>query len=102
MHASSAPRDVIDGAVTPDRSARRSGGKLTPDVSVCFAMAMPLFAEDGYEKVDARPAGARGSSGAGMPGEADGGAARERREHISSAAARWDCCGRWRSAPRPW
>jgi hypothetical protein len=59
--ASSVPRDVIDDAVAAaGKQAKRSDGKLPPHVMVYFAMAMALFAEDDYEEVGARLAGALG------------------------------------------
>jgi hypothetical protein len=62
--ASSVPRDVIDDAVAAaGRQAKRSDGKLPPHVMVYFAMAMALFADEDYEEVAARLAGALGSWG---------------------------------------
>ena len=53
--ASSVPRDAVDEAVAAaGKGARRSDGKLPPHVMVYFAMAMALFAEEGYEEVAAR------------------------------------------------
>ena len=58
------PRDVIDDAVAAaGRQARRSDGKLPPQVMVYFAMGMALFAGDDYEEVAARLAGTLGSWG---------------------------------------
>jgi len=57
--ASSVPRDVIDDVVAAcGRQAKRSDGKLPPHVMVYFAMALALFADDDYEGVAARLAGA--------------------------------------------
>jgi Insertion element 4 transposase N-terminal/Transposase DDE domain len=59
--ASSVPRDVIDDVVAAaGRQAKRSDGKLPPHVMVYFAMAMALFADEDYEEVAARLAGALG------------------------------------------
>jgi Insertion element 4 transposase N-terminal len=60
--ASSVPRDVIDDVVAAaGRQVKRSDGKLPPHVMVYFAMAMALFADDDYEEVAARLAGALGA-----------------------------------------
>jgi len=57
--ASSVPRDVVDEAVTAaGKGARRAGGKLPPHVMVYFVMALALFADEDYEEVAARLAGA--------------------------------------------
>jgi hypothetical protein len=57
--ASSVPRDVIDDAVAAaGKQAKRSDGKLPPHVMAYFAMAMALFADEDYEEVAARLAGA--------------------------------------------
>jgi hypothetical protein len=57
--ASSVPRDVVDDAVAvTGKGARRAGGKLPPHVMVYFVMALALFADDDYEEVAARLAGA--------------------------------------------
>jgi hypothetical protein len=62
--ASSVPRDVVDDAIeVTGRGARRAGGKLPPHVMVYFVMALALFADDGYEEVAARLAGALRSWG---------------------------------------
>ena len=62
--AASVPRDAVDDAVAAaGRQARRRDGKLPPHVMVYFAMAMALFADDDYEEVAARLAGALGSWG---------------------------------------
>ena len=59
--ASSVPRDVVDEAIAETgRGARRAGGKLPPHVMVYFVMALALFADDDYEEVAARLAGALG------------------------------------------
>jgi Insertion element 4 transposase N-terminal/Transposase DDE domain len=59
--ASSVPRDVVDDAIeVTGKGARRAGGKLPPHVMVYFVMALALFAEDDYEEVAARLAGALG------------------------------------------
>jgi hypothetical protein len=64
--ASSVPRDVVDDAIeVAGKGARRAGGKLPPHVMVYFVMAMALFAEDDYEEVAARLAGALRGWGAG-------------------------------------
>ncbi len=56
--ASSVPSDAVDDAVAvAGRQARRRDGKLPPHVMVYFAIAMALFADDGYEEVAARMAG---------------------------------------------
>ena len=45
----------MDEAIaTAGKGAWRSDGKLPPHVMVYFAMAMALFAEEGYEEVAAR------------------------------------------------
>jgi Insertion element 4 transposase N-terminal len=49
------PRDAVDDAVAAaGRQARRSDGKLPPQVMVYFVMALALFADDDYEEVAAR------------------------------------------------
>jgi hypothetical protein len=51
----SVPRDDVDDAVAAaGKQAKRCDGKLPPHVVVYFAMAMALFADDGYEEVAAR------------------------------------------------
>ena len=60
--AASVPRDAVDDAIAvTGRQARRRDGKLPPHVMVYFAMAMALFAEEDYEEVAARLAGALAS-----------------------------------------
>ena len=56
--ASAVPRDAVDEAIeATGKAAKRAGGKLPPHVMVYFAMALALFADDGYEEVAARLAG---------------------------------------------
>ena len=62
--AASVPRDAVDEAIAAaGRQARRRDGKLPPHVMVYFAMALALFADDDYEEVAARLAGALASWG---------------------------------------
>src|SRR5258708_33760716 len=62
--AASVPRDAVDEAIAAaGRQARRRDGKLPPHVMVYFAMALALFADDDYEEVAARLAGALGAWG---------------------------------------
>jgi Insertion element 4 transposase N-terminal len=62
--ASAVPRDAVDDAVdSAGRQARRRDGKLPPHVMVYFTMAMALFADDDYEEIAARLAGALASWG---------------------------------------
>src|SRR6476646_3854781 len=57
--ASWVPRDAVEDAVEETgRGARRAGGKLPPHVMVYFVMALALFADEDYEEVAARLAGA--------------------------------------------
>ena len=57
--ASWVPRDAVDDAIQETgRAARRAGGKLPPHVMVYFVMALALFADEDYEEVAARLAGA--------------------------------------------
>ena len=57
--ASSVPRDVVDEAVgAAGKGAKRAGGRLPPHVMVYFVMALALFADEDYEEVAARLAGA--------------------------------------------
>ena len=61
---SSVPREAVDEAIAvTGRRARRSDGKLPPHVMVYFTMALALFADDDYEEVAARLAGALDSWG---------------------------------------
>jgi hypothetical protein len=67
--ASAVPRDAVDDAVgVTGKGARRSGGKLPPHVTAYFVMALALFADDDYEEVAARLAGALRGWGAGELG----------------------------------
>jgi hypothetical protein len=60
---------VVDDAIAvTGKGARRAGGKLPPHVMVYFVMALALFAEDGYEEVAARLAGALRGWGCGDQG----------------------------------
>jgi hypothetical protein len=53
--AAAVPRDAVEDAVAvTGRGARRSGGKLPPQVVVYFVMAMALFSDDDYAEVAAR------------------------------------------------
>jgi hypothetical protein len=53
--ASAVPRDVIDDAVAvTGKNAKRSGGKLPPELMVHYVMALALFADEDYEEVAAR------------------------------------------------
>ena len=62
--AASVPRDAVDEAVeSAGKQARRRDGKLPPHVMVYFTMSMALFADDDYEEVAARLAGALASWG---------------------------------------
>jgi hypothetical protein len=66
--ASAVPRDAVDDAIAvTGKGARRSGGKLPPHVVAYFVMGLALFADEDYEEVAARLAGALGSWGAGEP-----------------------------------
>ena len=57
--ASAVPRDAVDAAVAAaGKGAKRSDGKLPPHVMVYFVMALALFADEDYEEVAARLAGA--------------------------------------------
>jgi hypothetical protein len=57
--ASWVPRDAVEDAIEETgRGARRAGGKLPPHVVVYFVMALALFADEDYEEVITRLAGA--------------------------------------------
>src|SRR5260370_532774 len=89
--AASVPRDAVDEAIAAAGwQARRRDGKLPPHVMVYFAMALGLFADDDYEGVAARLAGAlacgggwggawRGRQGGSAAGA---GVAADRRPHL--------------------
>jgi hypothetical protein len=50
--ASWVPRDAVEDAVEDTgKSAKRTGGKLPPQVMVYFVMALALFADEDYEEV---------------------------------------------------
>ena len=104
--ASAVPRDAVDDAVAvTGKSARRAGGKLPPHVMVYFVMALALFADEDYEEVAARLAGAlRGWGAEAWVGGADVG-----RDHPGArsvwALSRWRRCStrsrcRWRTWTR--
>jgi hypothetical protein len=62
--ASRVPRDAVDDAVAATgKEARRRGGKLPPHVVVYLVMALALFADEDYEEVVERLAGALRSWG---------------------------------------
>jgi hypothetical protein len=62
--ASRVPRDAVDVAVeATGKGARRRGGKLPPHVVVYLVMALALFADEDYEEVVERLAGALRSWG---------------------------------------
>jgi hypothetical protein len=53
--ASWVDRDAVGDAVeVTGRTAGRKGGKLPPQVMVCFVVALELFADEDYEEVWAR------------------------------------------------
>lgn len=62
--ASSVPREAIGQAVARfGRRPKRSDARLPPHVMVYFVMALALFAEEDYEEVITRLAGAAGGVG---------------------------------------
>jgi hypothetical protein len=52
--ASCVPRDPVDAAAAAGKGAKRSDGKLPPQVMVYFVMALALFAGEDYEEVATR------------------------------------------------
>jgi hypothetical protein len=66
--ASVVSRDAVeDAVVAAGRTAKRSGGKLPPQVVVYFVMGLALFSEDDYAEVAARMAEPLRRLGAGGP-----------------------------------
>ena len=101
MLATSVPGEAVDDAAElAGRQARRRADKLPPHVMVYFAMAMALFADEGYEEVAARLAGPLAWWGcwdsgwsvrrrAGLPGPGSGWDTRGWRGCSARSRSRW-------------